>query len=63
MSLVFSLPEHASLAQAAALMALEGVHRIPVVAADGKVVGIVSSLDLMRWMARRGGYVLPSHEG
>lgn len=50
----FQLPEDAPVTQAAALMAFEGVHRIPVVAADGKVVGIISTLDLARLMAGHG---------
>lgn len=53
--LVFSLPERAPLAQAAALMAWEGVHRIPVVGDDGAVVGIVSALDVARWLAEQDG--------
>jgi CBS domain-containing protein len=59
MSLAFSLPETASLSRAAAVMAYEGVHRIPVVAGDGKVVGIISSLDVVRWLARHDGYLVP----
>ena len=56
--LVFSLPEDTPLSQAAALMAYEGVHRIPVVAADGSVVGVVSTLDVTRWVARQDGAYL-----
>ena len=59
MSLAFSLPETASLSRAAAVMAYEGVHRIPVVSGDGKVVGIISSLDVVRWLARHDGYLVP----
>lgn len=56
-----SLPETASVARAAAIMALEGVHRVPVVnAKDGTVVGIVSSLDVLHWLARQHGYLLPA---
>lgn len=58
MCFAFSLPATASIARAAALMAYEGVHRIPVVTADGRLVGIVSSLDIVRWMAREEGYRL-----
>jgi CBS domain-containing protein len=39
-------------------MAYEGVHRVPVVAADGRVVGILSSLDVVRWLAHHG---VPAH--
>jgi CBS domain-containing protein len=56
--LVFTLPDNASVSQAAALMALEHVHRIPVVADDDRVVGIVSSSDVLAWLARADGYVI-----
>jgi CBS-domain-containing membrane protein len=59
MCMSFSLPETATLSRAAAIMAYEGVHRIPVVAADGRVVGLISSLDVVRWLARHDGYVVP----
>lgn len=58
MPLPLCLPANESLARAAALMAYEKVHRVPVVGASGQVVGIVSSLDVLRWMARQHGYVL-----
>jgi len=57
--LVFSLSQDAPVARAAALMAFEGVHRVPVVDDDGVLVGIVSAIDVLRWMAREHGYVLP----
>jgi CBS domain-containing protein len=58
--LVFALPDDASVAQAAAMMAYEGVHRVPVVAGEGEVVGLLSSLDVLGWLGRESGYVLPS---
>ena len=54
----FALCEDATLSQACALMAYESVHRVPVTSADGKVVGILSALDVMRWIAERDGYVV-----
>jgi CBS domain-containing protein len=57
-SVAFCVPVHASVARAAALMALEGCHRLPVVDTARQVVGIVSSLDVLRWLARNEGYVL-----
>jgi CBS domain-containing protein len=57
--LTFVLPESASISQAAALMSFEGVHRLPIVSDDGKVVGIVSPLDILRWLARLDGYLMP----
>jgi CBS domain-containing protein len=56
MPLVFTLAETAPLSQAAALMVEEGVHRLPVVSAEGRVVGLLSSFDVMRWIARESGY-------
>ncbi|WP_437537538.1 CBS domain-containing protein [Sorangium sp. So ce726] len=56
---VVQLHESASIRQAASLMAYEGVHRLPVVSDDGKVVGIVSSLDVLRWFGRCCGYLIP----
>ncbi len=57
MPIAFTLGEHASLSQAAGLMAAEGIHRVPVVDEAGKILGILSSLDILRWLARRDGYL------
>lgn len=57
MPIAFTLSETASLSQAAALMAFEGVHRVPVVSEEGVVVGILSSLDILRWTAEQDGYL------
>ena len=59
MPVSFKLTEAAPLGQAAALMAFEGVHRIVVVNAGGVVVGILTTIDVMRWLARESGYVVP----
>ncbi|WP_437737529.1 CBS domain-containing protein [Sorangium sp. So ce1335] len=56
---VLQLHESASIRQAASLMAYEGVHRLPVTADDGTVVGILSSLDVLRWFGRSCGYLIP----
>jgi CBS domain-containing protein len=65
--LAFTLYEHSPLSQAAALMAYEGVHRVPVVSTDGRVIGVLSSLDVMRWLAQHDGYLVretaPEHSG
>jgi CBS-domain-containing membrane protein len=50
MQMTFSVPDDAPLATVVRLMAFEGVHRIPVIAADGTVAGIVSTLDVVRWL-------------
>jgi CBS domain-containing protein len=57
-TLVFALAADASIARAAALMAYEGIHRVPVVSDDGRVVGLLSSLDVLRWLALASGYVV-----
>ena len=57
--LTFVLPDNASVSQAAALMALEHIHRIPIVTDDGRVAGIVSSIDILGWLGRKDGYVIP----
>jgi CBS domain-containing protein len=51
MPLVFTLREEATIARAAALMALKSVHQLPIASAAGEIVGIVSSLDILRWLA------------
>jgi len=56
-AIAFTLPESAPLAQGAAMMAFERVHRVPVVDDSGAVVGILSALDVMDWMARQSGYL------
>jgi len=57
---VVSLPESASVQEAAALMALEGIRRIPILDDDDRVVGIVCASDVLSWVAREAGYVIPS---
>ena len=49
--LAITLDQSATVSQAAALMAHEGFHHLPVVA-SGRVIGIVSSLDIVTWLAR-----------
>ena len=46
----------APLTLAAAVMAIEQVHRLPVLAPGGAVVGVLSALDLLRWLAEADGY-------
>jgi CBS domain-containing protein len=52
---VFTLSENATIAEAAALMVHECVHRVPVTCADGKVVGMVSMFDVLRWLVDQNG--------
>ena len=55
----FCVEEGAPIENAAALLAWEGVHRLPVINARHEVVGIVSALDLVRWRSAGG----PRSEG
>lgn len=55
----FSLPVDAPVSLAAALMSYEAVHRLAVTETDGMVVGLLSSLDVMRWLAKANGYTIP----
>jgi len=48
---VFFVREEAPVSDAAVEMARRSVHRVPVISRDGVVVGMVSALDVMRWMA------------
>lgn len=49
---VLELPESASLAEAAQFFANSGGTLAPVIASNGVVVGTLSTLDLVRWIAR-----------
>ncbi|MEZ4367878.1 MAG: CBS domain-containing protein [Kofleriaceae bacterium] len=59
MPVVFTLGTSAPVGHAAALMAVEGVHRVFVVDDHGSLVGVVSALDVTRWLAARAGYLGP----
>jgi CBS domain-containing protein len=56
----FTLDEDQSISKASALMAYEGIHRLPVVDAAGKVVGLLSSLDILHWLACKTGNSVPA---
>ena len=56
----FTLNEDQSISKASALMAYEGIHRLPVVDAAGKVVGLLSSLDILHWLACKTGNAVPA---
>lgn len=55
MPIAFTLADRATVANAAAMMTLEGVHHVPIVGDDGRLVGVVSSLDIVRWLAENDG--------
>jgi len=54
--LVLTVLDKAPIPSAAALMSVARIHQAPVVSEDGKVVGIISSLDIMQWLAERSGH-------
>ncbi len=56
MPIAFALGENDSLTHAAALMATESVQHLPVIGDYGRVVGMLSTLDVTRWRARQAGY-------
>jgi CBS domain-containing protein len=47
--------ETATLARAASLMAAHGADRLPVVSDDGIVVGMLTAMDVVAWLAGHGG--------
>ena len=44
-------------------MAFEGVHGIPVVDDAGRVSGVITTLDVLRWLAQEEGYLAPRGAG
>lgn len=58
---VICLEPSARLTMAAALMAFEGVGRLPIVDAEKRIVGILSALDVLRWVGRQDGYSIPDY--
>ena len=59
MPLVVTIDQHATIAHAAAMMNLEDLHHVLVTSGDGTLVGIVSSKDLVDWIARNDGLGQP----
>jgi CBS domain-containing protein len=53
---VYTFTSTTTVADAIAAMAFEGVHHLPVVEASGKLLGMVSALDVLDWIARHAGY-------
>jgi CBS domain-containing protein len=48
---VLIVPEGASLAEAAKIMVNAGIHRVPVVSTRGLLAGLISTSDIVRWVA------------
>lgn len=60
--IAFTVEETTPISQVAALMALEHVHRLPVVGPSGSMTGLASAIDVLRWLAEREGYLMPRRE-
>jgi CBS-domain-containing membrane protein len=56
MPMSIALKEQATIAHAAALMASEDIHHLCVVDMDGRLIGVVSTMDIVRWLARNDGF-------
>jgi CBS domain-containing protein len=56
MPLAITLNTHATIAHAAAMMAIEDVHHLMVVGTDHALVGVVSTMDIVRWLAKNDGF-------
>lgn len=57
MPLAITLNQHATIAHAAAVMSVEDFHHVMVVAADHTLLGLVSTMDIARWLARNDGFM------
>jgi CBS domain-containing protein len=57
----YALTPDISIAHAAALMAFEGIHRVPIVSQPrGTLVGLLASSDILRWLGEQSGYLKQS---
>jgi predicted transcriptional regulator len=56
MPLAITLNTHATIAHAVAMMAMEDFHHLMVVGNDHALVGVVSTMDIVRWLARNDGF-------
>lgn len=57
MPLAITLDHRATIAHAAAMMAAEDFHHVMIVDAEGSLCGIVSTMDICRWLARNDGFL------
>lgn len=53
-----AVPEHTLLTQAAAVLAYERQHHAAVISSTGALIGVLSSSQVLRWLANADGYVL-----
>lgn len=56
---VITVPESMPMLRAAAMMAFEGIHHLPVVDDTGQLIGLLSSLDVLRHLGEVGDFVVP----
>jgi len=54
--ITIAVNERSTIAQAAALMSCEDVHHLLVVDLEGILIGIVTTLDIVRWLSRNDGF-------
>jgi CBS domain-containing protein len=59
MPLAITLGEWATVAHAVALMASEDFHHVPIVDAEGRLIGVVSTMDIVRWLSTTDGFKNP----
>lgn len=59
MPLAITLDERATVAHAVAMMSIEDVHHVPIVADSGCLIGVVSTMDIVRWLASNDGVLGP----
>ena len=57
MPLAITLNQHATIAHAAAVMGLEDFHHVMVVGHDDALIGVVSTMDIARGLARIDGFM------
>lgn len=55
MPLAITLDEHATVAHAAAMMSVEDVHHVAIVSDGGALIGVISTMDIVRWLAANDG--------
>jgi CBS domain-containing protein len=60
LSPTFLVSPDAPIGQVAAILAYERLYAVLVVDSEQALIGIVSALDLARWLACRSGYVVPA---
>jgi CBS domain-containing protein len=57
MPMAITLDEHATVAHAAAMMAVEDFHHVAIVSDGGALIGVVSTMDIVRWLAANDGII------